>query len=250
MLGLDEQDSPLPRGNNIFATTHWSVVLAAGQGGSLAAEEALEKLCHTYWYPIYAYVRRRAGDAHEAEDLTQEFFARLLGKNSLASVQREGGKFRSFLLTALKHFLINKWQQRQTAKRGGGKTLLSLDEVDAEKRYQFEPADETTPEVLFERRWAATVLEQVRRRLRARYAADGQAELFEALQPCLTGAEQTLAYVDLAARLGTSESAVKMAVHRLRKRYGESLRAEIALTVDSPAEVEAEIRCLIAAAGK
>ena len=236
--------------NQVFATTHWSVVLAAGQHGSAAAEEALEKLCRTYWYPLYAYIRRRGSNVHEAEDLTQEFFARLLDKNSLADIRREGGKFRSFLLTALKHFLINEWQQRQAAKRGGGKPIISLDELDAEKRYQFEPADIATPELLFERRWAATVLDQVLRRLRARYAADGQTELFEALQPCLTGAEKAPAYSELATRLDTTESAVKMAVHRLRKRYGECLREEIALTVNSPAEIEDEIRCLIAAAGQ
>lgn len=250
MPGSDRESNHLRHSAGVFATTHWSVVLAAGHGGSSAASEALEKLCRTYWYPLYAYVRRRGSDVHEAEDLTQEFFARLLDKNSLAGIKREGGKFRSFLLTALKHFLINEWQQRQTAKRGGGKPIISLDELDAEKRYQFEPADSATPELLFERRWAATVLDQVMRRLRERYTADGQAELFEALQSCLTGAKQTLAYAKLAAKLSTTESAVKMAVHRLRKRYGECLRAEIALTVNSPAEVEEEIRCLIAAAGK
>ena len=156
------------------------------------------------------------------------------------------GKFRSFLLTAAKNFLANEWQRAQTQKRGGGKLSFSLDELDAEARYQIEPADETTPEILFERRWAATLLDQVQQRLRAEYADAGQADLFERLQPCLTGAEHLLPYAVLAAQLGMTEAAVKMAVHRLRKHYGEALRVEIAQTVASPKAIGEEIRYLLA----
>ena len=237
------------RGTNaVFATTHWSVVLAAGQKDLPQAAEALEKLCRTYWYPLYAYVRRKGYAPEDAEDLTQDFFARLLQKDFPAGIKPDGGKFRSYLLTALNHFLVNDWEARQTRKRGGGATVFSLDGLDAEARYALEAADPATPESLYERRWAATLLEQVRHRLREEYSAEGKAELFERLQPCLTGTERLIAYDELAAQLGTTEGAVKMAVLRLRKRYGYLLRMEIAQTVVTPEEVAEEIRALIAAA--
>lgn len=232
-----------------FHTTHWSVVLAAGQTSSPRAHEALEKLCRAYWYPLYAYVRRSGRTAHEAEDLTQEFFARMLEKDFPAGIKPEGGKFRSYLLTSLKNFLVNEWASRQTAKRGGGKTMLSLEDLGAEARYQSEPADQATPERLFERRWASALLDQVRQGLREEYAAEGKDRLFESLRPSLTGAAQSIPYDALAVQLGISEGAVKTAVYRLRKRYGELLRSEIAQTVDRPEDVEDEIRCLIEATG-
>ncbi|MSU61853.1 MAG: sigma-70 family RNA polymerase sigma factor [Pedosphaera sp.] len=232
-------------GRASFATTHWSVVLGAGQEDSSAASESLEKLCRTYWYPLYAYIRRSGRDPHTAEDLTQEFFLRLLEKNYLKNIQREGGRFRSYLLTALKHFLINEHQARIVARRGGGQPLLSLDELQAEARYQVETADPATPENLFDQRWASMLLQQAMERLRADYAADGKVDLFDQLKPYLTGAEHTQAYADLAARLGMSEDALKMAVFRLRKRYGAALRAEVAQTVTGPHEIEEEIRHLI-----
>jgi RNA polymerase sigma factor (sigma-70 family) len=231
----------------LFATTHWSVVLAAGAApGSPLSTAALETLCRTYWYPLYAYVRRKGHGPHDAQDLTQEFFARLLNKPVFADIQREGGKFRSFLLTALNHFLINEWEHRSAQKRDERKVAFSLDELEPESRYQVEPADASTPETLFERHWAATLLGQVMARLRDEYARDGRTEVFRRLQPCLTGAEQMLPYAELAALLGMTGDAVKMAVHRLRKRYGELLRAEVADTVGSPQEAEDEIRHLIA----
>ncbi len=178
--------------------------------------------------------------------MTQEFFARLLDKQALARIQREGGKFRSFLLKALNHFLVNEWERHRAQKRDERRVAFSLDELDLEGRFQAEPADEAAPESLFDRQWAATVLEQVMKRLRDEYAAAGKAELFRRLQPCLTGAERMLPYAQLATPLGLTESAVKMAVHRLRKRYGELVRAEIVHTVATPREAEEEIRYLIA----
>ena len=232
--------------NREFTTTHWSVVLAAGELGSSRSAEALETLCRTYWYPLYAYVRRKGYGPHDAQDLTQEFFTRLLGKHAIEGIRREGGKFRSFLLTALNRFLINEWEHQHAQKRDQGKVAFSLDELEPEARYQVERADAATPETLFERQWAATLLAHVMSRLRDEYARDGKAELFQRLQPCLTGAEQMLPYAELAVRLGMTGDAVKMAVHRLRKRYGELLRAEVADTVTSPQEAEDEIRHLIA----
>ena len=231
--------------NREFTTTHWSVVLAAGQRDSPLAAGALERLCRAYWYPLYAYVRRKGYAAHDAQDLTQAFFARLMEKQALVHIQREGGKFRSFLLTALNHFLVNEWKHRRAQKRDAHQVAFSLDELDLESRYQFEPADEASPEILFDRQWAAALLQQVMERLRDELACEGKADQFQRLQPCLTGAEQMLPYADLAAMLGMTDNAVKMAVYRLRKRYGELLRAEIADTVAGPQEVEEEIRHLI-----
>ena len=232
-----------------FATTHWSVVLAAGQNSSPAAGEALDRLCRTYWYPLYAFVRRSGRDVPEAEDLTQEFFARLLQKDFPAGITPAGGKFRSYLLAALKNFLVNEWASRQTAKRGGGKVILSLEDLGAEARYQSEPADQATPDRLFERRWASALLDQVRQSLKKEYAAEGKDRLFESLRASLTGAAPLIPYDALGRQLGMSEGAVKTAVYRLRKRYGELLRLEIAQTVDRPEDIEDEIRCLIAATG-
>ncbi|MHC1765132.1 MAG: RNA polymerase sigma factor [Verrucomicrobiia bacterium] len=230
----------------MFATTHWSVVLAAGQRDAPQAAAAREQLCRTYWYPLYAYVRRKGYAAQDAQDLTQEFLAHLLGKRGFGDFDRKGGKFRSFLLTALNHFLINEWEHRRAQKRDERRIAFSLDELDPESRFQAEPADEATPERSFDRKWAATLLDQVMNRLRDEYASADKAELFQRLQPCLTGAELTLPYAELAARSGSTENAVKMAVHRLRKRYGELLRAEIIHTVTTPQEVEEEIRYFIA----
>jgi RNA polymerase sigma factor (sigma-70 family) len=248
LSGMGEEAGPgLPAGaGREFTTTHWSVVLAAGNPLSPEVGVALETLCRVYWYPLYAYVRRKGYSAQNAQDLTQEFFTRLLDKNALAHVQREGGKFRSFLLTALKHFLVNEWEHDRAQKRDEQKVAFSLDELEPESRFQFEPADTATPETLFERQWAATLLAQVMDRLRDEHARAGKADLFQRLQPCLTGAERMIPYANLASLLGMTDNAVKMAVHRLRKRYGELLRAEIADMVADPLEVEAEIRHLIA----
>ena len=231
----------------VFATTQWTVVLAAGDRESPQAAEALENLCRTYWYPLYAFIRRKGHAAAEAEDLTQEFFARLLSRDFPAGIKPVGGKFRSYLLTALQHFLTNEWQRARAAKRGGGNTVLSLQEMDAEGRYRLESADNATPETTFDRQWASVLLDKVREQLRREYAAEGKANLYATLQGCLTGAEKVMPYATLAHQLGQSESAVKMSVHRLRKRYGELLRQEIRQTVADPGDVEEEIRALLAA---
>ena len=232
-----------------FATTHWSVVLTAQRSDSTRAHAALSQLCQTYWYPLYAFVRRQGHGAHDAQDLTQEFFARLLEKNYLAVVARERGKLRSFLLAALQHFLANEWHRARAARRGGGQVIASLNETDPEGRYVREPADETTAEKIFERRWATTLLEQVVRRLRAEFGRAEKAELYDALKNCLTIERRAVPYAELAARLQMSEGAIKVAVHRLRARYREVLRDEIAQTVSSPEEVEEELRHLFAALG-
>ncbi|HVM61987.1 MAG TPA: sigma-70 family RNA polymerase sigma factor [Verrucomicrobiae bacterium] len=230
-----------------FAATRWTVVLTAGQGASPQAGRALEQLCRAYWYPLYAYVRRRGYDVHEAEDLTQEFFARLLAKNYLAGVDPSKGKFRSFLLASLKHFLANEWDRAHAAKRGGGQPLLPLDTQSAETRYRQEPADELTAEKLLERQWALALLDQVLDRLQAEFAADGKSEQFDQLKLFLTEGKGATSYAAMATKLGTTEGAVKVAVHRLRRRYRELLREEIAHTVASPAEIDEEIRHLFAA---
>ena len=230
-----------------FVTTHWSMVLAAGGSDSPDARAALEKLCRAYWFPIYAFVRRQGQNPHDAQDLTQEFFTRLLEKNQLAGADHSRGRFRSFLLAALKHFLANEWHKARAQKRGGGQALLPIDAATAESKGGLDPADHLTAEKIYERRWALTLLEQVLHRLRDEYIRDGREKVFEQLKPTLTEASRTVAYAEIAVRLGTSEGAVKVAVHRLRRRYREVLRAEIADTVAGPEEVEDEIRNLFAA---
>ena len=230
-----------------FVTTHWSVVVAAGRNDTARARDALARLCQTYWHPLYAYVRRLGHSPPDAQDLTQEFFARLLGKNYLADADESRGRFRSFLLAALKHFLANEWDKASAQKRGGGQMLIPIDFNAAETTCHFEPADETTAEKIFERRWALTLLDQVLRRLREEFVRDGKERLFEQLKPTLTEASRSVRYAEIAARLDTTEGAVKVAVHRLRQRYREVLRAEIADTVASPSEVEDELRSLFAA---
>lgn len=250
MTVSDDESSRLePRGGTpVFGTTLWTVVLAAGDPEHPGAAAALDRLCGVYWYPLYAYVRRKGRTPEEAEDLTQEFFSKMLRRGFPSGVQREGGKFRSYLLRALDHFLVNEWKRATAAKRGGGAGTFSLDGLEAEARYQLEPVEGETPESLYDRRWAATVLERVRGRLRAEFEKQGKAELFAALEPCLAGSEEKLPYAELMARVELKASALKMAVHRMRKRFGELLREEIAQTVATPEEVDEEIRHLIAAA--
>ena len=230
-----------------FATTHWSVVLSARDDRATQAQASLAKLCQAYWYPLYAYVRRQGHSAHDAQDLTQDFFARLLEKNSLEQVRREKGKFRSFLLASLKHFLANEWDRARALKRGGGLELISLDGDSAETRYGLEPAHGETADKIFDRRWALTLLDATLIRLREEFAAEGKTKLFETLKLTLTAERGTTPYAELATKLGLSEGAVKVAVHRLRQRYREVLRAEIADTVGTAGEVEEELRHLFAA---
>jgi RNA polymerase sigma factor (sigma-70 family) len=229
-----------------FTTTHWSVVLAAGQQDSPQATAAIATLCRTYWYPLYAYLRRRGYQAEDAQDLTQEFFTRLLQKNFPAQADRAKGKFRSFLLLTLNHFLSDERERARAGKRGGGQTLLSLDAESPEERYRLEPADETTPEKLFERRWAQTVLDQALARLREEYSAAGKADSYAVLQAFEPGEQKTLSYAEAADRLSVSESAFKSMIHRLRQRHRELVREEIAQTVTAASEIDEELRHLIA----
>ena len=236
-----------PAGPAAFVTTHWSVVLAAGRADTTRARDALAGLCQTYWHPLYAYVRRLGHSPADAQDLTQEFFARLLAKNYLAAADESRGRFRSFLLASLKHFLANEWDKARAQKRGGGEIPIPIDPAAAATGCVFEPADPVTAEKIYERRWALTLLDLVLRRLRQEYAAAGREKLFEELKPTLTEARRSVRYAEIAIRLGSSEGAVKVAVHRLRQRYREVLRAEIADTVAGPGEVEDELRNLFAA---
>ena len=230
-----------------FATTRWSVVLAAADQGHSHWAEALQTLCQTYWYPLYAYARHHGHQAQDAEDLTQAFLMKLVERNLAQVADRSRGRFRSFLLTSFKHFIADQRDRAQTQKRGGQARVFSLDFDAAETRYQCEPGHDATAADIFERRWALTVLDTVFRKLRDQYAAESKADLFEQLKPCLTQASAVVAYADLATRLSTSEGALRVAVHRLRKRYRDLLRAEIADTVADPAYVEDEIRHLFQA---
>ena len=222
------------------------MVLSAGID-TPKASAALEELCRTYWYPLYAYVRRRGYDAHDAQDLTQEFFARLLEKNSLSDVHPRKGKFRSFLLGSMNNFLAKEWRRENTQKRGGGQPIFSLDAAAAEDRYKFEPADALDPEKIFERRWAMTLLEQTLARLRQECSESGKADLFNELKGMLAGEKRQHRYAEVAARLDMTEAAVKKAAERLRDRYAELLRMEIAQTVSEPGDVDEELRDLFRA---
>src|ERR1051325_5421767 len=235
------------RAREYFVTTHWSVVVSAGRNDTPRARQALERLCQAYWYPLYAYVRRRGHSAHDAQDLTQAFFTRLLEGEALAAADPARGRFRSFILTAMNHFLTQEWEKARTQKRGGGKEVLSLDLAAAESRYDLEPATAETPDKEFDRKWALALLEQVMDRLEEEYRHEGKAALFDGLKRTLAGTREAQPYRDLAAELGMSEGAVKVAVHRLRKRYRELLQAEIANTVTTPEEAKEEMRHLLSA---
>jgi RNA polymerase sigma-70 factor (ECF subfamily) len=228
-------------------TTHWSLVLMAGHGQSPQAEMALEELCRTYWYPLYAYVRHRGYTPHDAQDLTQGFFASFLAKNYLQDLDAERGKFRSFLLAALNHYLSNERDRARTIKRGGKQTFVFLDDDTAEERYRLEPATSLTPAMVFERRWATAVLEAALRQLRAEFAGTGREVQFERLKLFLEGDVARGDYQIAAVDLNVSPGAVAMAVQRLRRRYRELIRAEVARTLANPADVETELRHLFAA---
>jgi len=229
-----------------FRTTHWSIVLAArNEGCPQAAQEALARLCRIYWYPIYAFIRRRGYDPHEAQDLTQDFFVHVLEDEILKSVDPVKGKFRSFLLVSVKNFLAKAWNRQQAAKRGGRFIFVSWDAESAENCYQLEPSHDLTPEKIFEQTWAAVLLNEVRKKLSLEYAAEGKGGLFEAVEGCLAG-EKAGPYAEMGSRLGMKEGAIKMAVLRMRKRYRELLRSEVAHSVGRPDEVEEELRDLLA----
>ena len=230
----------------MFATTHWSVILAAGDASSPRAQAALEALCRAYWYPLYVYVRRKGYAAEDAQDLTQEFFARLLARNYLNVADRNKGKFRSYLLGSLEHFLAREWTKAHAQKRGGGQAVHSLDETDAENRYLLEPAHALTAEKIFDRRWATTLLGQAMSRLREECVANHKGDLFGKVESLLSGEKGEASYADVAAALEMSEGAIKVAVHRLRQRYAELVRAEIAQTVATPEQADEELHYLFA----
>lgn len=227
-----------------FTTTHWSAVVAAGDRTLPGASEALEKLCSAYWYPLYVYVRRRGHTPEDAQDLTQDFFQRLLASDWIARADQAKGRFRTFLLCGLKNFLANEWQKSGRLKRGAGKVFVALDALEAEERYKVEPAEFASPDKLFERRWALTLLESVLQRLETENTEPNVSEQFLALRGVLVGEPSEEGYAVLAFRFGVSENTVKSWVHRLRRRYRELLREAVAQTVQGPEEVQDELRFL------
>ncbi len=238
---------PNEGGSPLFLTTRWSVVVSAQGKGSGDANAALEALCSGYWYPLYAYVRRLGRSAHDAQDLTQDFFARLLEKNYLRAADREKGRFRTFLLVALKRFLANEWDRAKAQKRGGGSVAVPFDTDFAESRYAAEPTATQAADREYEHRWAMTLLEQAMAHLRAEYERAGRAAEFEQLKEHLTAERGAIPYAAIAATLGVGESGARGAVHRLRKRFRDLFRAQIADTVSDPTAVDDEVRHVVAA---
>lgn len=232
-----------------FATTRWSLVIATRNEGSADAAAALATLCQAYWFPVYAFIRRSGRTEDVARDLTQGFFARMLEKNYLQDADRARGRFRTFLLASVTHFLANEHKAEHALKRGGGAIHLPLETDDEERRFSYEPPDVDSPDRVYERRWAHAVLDQAMARLATYYVESGRQQWFRCLGPTITG-DDTASYADMAAELGLSESALRVAIHRLRKRYAETLRQVIADTVDDPASVEDELRHLTAAVSR
>lgn len=246
MESSNQRAHPKPP-RDAFATTRWSVVISAGRTSSPDSKRALESLCQTYWYPLYAYVRRRIPDVHDAQDLTQAFFAELLGKNYVGSATPERGRFRAFLLTAFKHFLSKEWEKARAEKRGGGRAPISLDFESADSGLHIEPASELTPDQIYDRQWAIALLAQIMTRLEGEFQQAGKAARFEELKGFMIGEHPGRTYAQAAARLGMTEAAAKKAASRMRRRYRELLREEITQTVSGPDQVEDEIRNLFAA---
>ncbi len=236
-----------PSGDSQFHTTRWSLVAAAAAENPSAVEPALEELCRAYWYPIYAFIRRRGHSAEDAADLTQSFFATLLEKEYLADADQQRGRFRAFLLTAVSRFLSKQHDRAAAQKRGGGQRILAIDVVDGEARYQHEPSHDLTPQRIFERRWALTLLDRTLAGLRHEHEAAGKLALFDALKVFLTGETGTPPLRQVAAELQLTEGAVKVAVHRLRQKYRDALRSEIAQTVAGQGDVDDELGVLLAA---
>jgi len=239
---------PPLEGAAAFATTHWSVVLSARQQESPQATAALEQLCRAYWYPLYVYVRRQGRSPEDAQDLTQDFFSRLLGKNYLARADRERGKFRTFLLRSLKNFLISEWRTEGRLKRGGGLEFIAIDATIAESLYATEPANESSPDAAYEQGWAVTLIERVLAALRLEYDDANKARLFDELKGFIWGEKSTASYAEIAGHLNLTEGTVKVAVHRLRQAFRECLRAEVADTVSRPEDIDGELRHLISVA--
>ena len=229
-----------------FATTAWSVVIKAGENRSPESRQAMETLCSGYWYPLYAYLRRKGLGSHEAEELTQAFFAHLLERDRLGTVDPIRGRFRSFLLTSLNHFMIQDWRKKNTVKRGGNVQKLSIDFGDADQRYSHEPVEALTAEKLFERKWAIQILQRVLDQLQVQYQERGRSELFEALKPRLMSADSG-PLRDVATQLGMNEITVKVAAHRMREKYRKLLLQTISQTVENPDDVKQEIEHLFSA---
>jgi RNA polymerase sigma factor (sigma-70 family) len=245
-MTTSDQNARLNGPKEAFATTHWSIVVSAGRESSPDSTRALESLCQTYWQPLYAYARCRVSDTHEAQDLTQAFFAELLEKNYVGAATPERGRFRAFLVTAFKHFLSKQWEKARALKRGGGRSPLSLDFESADSSFRIEPESGLTPDEIFDRQWAIALLDHIVERLRREFEAAGKAKLFGELKAFMVGEHQGQTHAQAAARLNMTESATKKAASRMRRRYRELLREEIAQTVSDPEEVEDEIRNLFA----
>ena len=245
MTAPERDRTPAPGGGAVFQTTHWSVVLSAGDLASPDAHAALARLCQTYWLPIYAFIRKRGHSPQQAEDLTQDFFGNFLEKNYVAKAVRDRGRFRSFLMTSVENFLHNTHDRNQARKRGPASALLSLDNQNAEVHYLAEPTDEADPAKVFEQRWASTVLQTVLQRLRNEFLESGRSELFEKLCAHLWGEAESIPYPQVAQQFGFTVANVKTTAYRLRQRYRELLREEIAQTVAQPGEIDEEIRYLI-----
>jgi RNA polymerase sigma factor (sigma-70 family) len=241
----DDSESETQPHGAAFATTHWSAVLAAGGHDSQGATAALEELCRTYWYPLYAYLRRTGNDAEDAEDLVQGFFLYLLEGKILRSVEREGGRFRSFLLATLKHFVSDQKDKARAQKRGGGRGLISWELAEAEQRFEREPADEGSVDRLFDRRWASALLEQALERLRLECAQSGKSALFAQLKGFVSGEKGLESYAEAAAKANLSLSALKSAIFRLRRRYYELVREEVGRTLTNPCDFQEELRYLL-----
>lgn len=246
-MAANEPVSAATPGGRVFATTRWTVVLQAGGPTSVGSAAALEQLCRTYWYPLYSFARRSGVSPHDAEDLTQAFFVFLLDNDTIARADRERGRFRNFLLGAFKNFHANERAYRAAAKRGGGKTIVSLDDLRAENRYQHEPKSDLSPERLYDQKWAASLLDQVMQSLRVEYTSLGKGALFDVLRSVVWGSGQTAGYEALARQCGLTEGAFKVAVHRLRTRFKECLHQVVSQTVASPGDIEDELRHLLAA---
>jgi RNA polymerase sigma-70 factor (ECF subfamily) len=246
-MGRETTGAPGAVGQPLFATTHWSVVLAAAQEETPEAAAALERLCSTYWYPLYAFIRRQGYDVADAQDLTQGFFAHILSRRFLQRACPAKGKFRSFILGSLKFFLADELAKLQAQKRGGGRALVFLDAHTAEERYRLEPVEVMDADRLFERRWAITLLDRVLERLEAEFLGAGKQRLFARLREFLLGDRGSATYQEVGEALGMTEGAIKVAVHRMRQRYRELFREEIAQTVADPAEADEEMRHVFAA---
>jgi RNA polymerase sigma-70 factor (ECF subfamily) len=238
---------PEGAGNPVFATTHWSVVVAAGDGSNPSAEAALASLCQTYWFPLYAHIRRRGHDPENARDLTQGLFLALLSRDGIARARQEKGRFRSFLMKAADNHLHEAHRNAETLKRGRGQEIVSFDATEAEQRFALEPRDERAPDSEYDRRWALATLDRVRQRLRAEFSSGGRIELFDLLRPHLFGDVETIPYAEIARTTQLSLVAIKQTTFRLRRRFGELLRVEVGQTLANPADTDQELRHLLAA---